>query len=462
MAALCVNTVTVHVLLSVFFLSGALDGCPDKSDLFITVPQGMEALSGSCLQIPCNYSTKPTRQHEIDYSRETYVQWIKNYAFPQNPGIVVFDSSKTDNEYTMNISGNLSQNYCTTLFYNVTTEHTGTYYFRFYNSPFVASAICDHLDIIVKDSPQSPTIKISGELREKESLSITCSALTPCPHSPPKLTWSLQQDSANKLEENKDRTFTAIIQETIILSDKHDGYNITCSAGYPVNEGQGVKIKTAGDKITLNVSYAPKDTSASISPSVLESVGGLVNLTCSSRANPPVSNFTLFKRSRYEPMNISREGLFSFFATEGGAYFCVATNDVGNETSTDIYLTIKSEGELQWLLITGLIIGIICLIIIVIIIVCVWRSKSTNETAQQTQSQTGEELTVRSASKTEEENVHYGEINFSNLRHEPPPDSQRDSRQEQDTVYAQVKVSGTVNRSTYTSDGLDDLYTQVK
>ncbi|GLD45684.1 sialoadhesin-like protein, partial [Lates japonicus] len=286
----------------------------------------------------------------------------------------------------MNITGNLSQNYCTTLFYNVTSDHTGTYYFfRLEGNPFRASAVCDHLDITVKDSPWNPTIKISGELREKESLNITCSALTPCPHSPPKLTWSLRQESDNKLEENKDRTFTAIIQETIILSDKHDGYNITCSAGYPVNEGQGVKIKTAEDKITLSVSYAPKDTSASISPSVLEPVGGLVNLTCSSRANPPVSNFTWFKKSRYEPMNISREGVFSFFATEGGAYFCVATNDVGNQMSKDIYLTIKNEGEPQWLPVIGLIIGIICLISTVIIIVCVRRSKSTNETAQQTQ-----------------------------------------------------------------------------
>ncbi|GLD75203.1 myeloid cell surface antigen CD33-like protein [Lates japonicus] len=64
-----------------------------------------------------------------------------------------------------------------------------------------------------------------------------------------------------------------------------------------------------------------------------------------------------------------------------------------------------------------------------------------------------EELTVKeSASKAEEENVHHGEIDFSKLRHEPPPDSPRDSRQEQDTVYAQghcKKNEGTVSgRST--------------
>ena len=71
------------------------------------------------------------------------------------------------------------------------------------------------------------------------------------------------------------------------------------------------------------------------------------------------------------------------------------------------------------------------------------------------QSQTGEELTVEEpVSKTEEE-IHYGEIDFSKQRNKSPPVPEQDGGQTEDPLYAQVKVSETANRP-------EDLYAQVK
>ncbi|XP_053198165.1 myelin-associated glycoprotein-like [Scomber japonicus] len=251
MAVLSTNMLTVNMLLSVFFLPGALDACSEKSHLFITAPLKMEALSGSCLQIPCNFSVRVATQ--FDGSRETFAVWMKrDHKFKTYPNNVIFNSSQTVNTYPMKITGNLKEKNCTTLFSNLTTTYTDIYYFRVENRPFKQTAVCDPLHITVTDSPPSPRIEISGELKEKESVTITCSAFTPCPHSPPKLTWNLQQDAHNTIEENTDRTFTTKIQKTITLSDKHDGYTITCSSIYSVNEGHNVK--SAEGKVTLNVS----------------------------------------------------------------------------------------------------------------------------------------------------------------------------------------------------------------
>ncbi|KAM9337566.1 sialic acid-binding Ig-like lectin 12 [Symphorus nematophorus] len=248
---------------------GVLADCTKEAHLLITTPKKMEALSGSCLRIPCNFRSKS--EQGFDSSRETFGVWIKtDPKFDNNPNNVIFNSSKTDNIYPMNITGNLREKNCTTLFSNLITSYTDTYYYRVENKAVMATASCDPLQITVKDSPPSPRIEISGDLKEKESVTITCSASTPCPHSPPKLTWNLKQDSHNKTEENTDGTFTTKIQETITLSEQHDGYNITCSARYPVNGGQH---KTAKETKTLSVSYAPKDTSVSISPSGLVSAG---------------------------------------------------------------------------------------------------------------------------------------------------------------------------------------------
>ncbi|XP_027130060.1 sialic acid-binding Ig-like lectin 7 isoform X5 [Larimichthys crocea] len=250
-AVLSVNMGTASMLLSVFFVSGALAACSKRSYLFITAPQKMEALSGSCLLIPCTF--RATLEQEFD-SRETFGVWIKTDSrFDIDPNNVIFSSSRTDNIYPMRFTGNLREKNCTTLFSNLTTNYTDTYYFRVENKPFMGTAYCDPLKITVQDSPPSPRIEISGDLKEKESVSITCSAFTPCPHSPPKLTWNLQQDSHNKIQENTDGTFTTKIQKTITLSDQHDGYNITCSVTYPVNEGK--HVKTAEQRKTLSVSY---------------------------------------------------------------------------------------------------------------------------------------------------------------------------------------------------------------
>ncbi|XP_065327724.1 vascular cell adhesion protein 1-like [Pelmatolapia mariae] len=339
-----VNIMTGIMLLSLLFIPNSLAACPQDSNLFITAPTEMEALSGSCLQIPCNFSDYGVTVNGFDSTRPVFGVWIKNdnniKAHPEN---VIFNSSGTVNIYPMNITGNLKEKNCTTLFSNLNTTYTNTYYFRIMNWPFRATAVCESVQITIKDSPWRPNITIPGDLKEKESVTITCSALTPCPHSPPQLTWNFQQDSHNKIEENKDGSFTTKIQQTITLSDTDDGKKIICSARYPVNQGKDPK--TAETEETLSVSYAPKNTSASISPSGLVSAGSWVNLSCSSRAKPPVSSFTWFKKSRDGAVKVSEGEIYSFNVTDGGVYYCVATNDLGNQTSAQIHVTV---GDSPW------------------------------------------------------------------------------------------------------------------
>ncbi|XP_031150432.1 vascular cell adhesion protein 1-like isoform X3 [Sander lucioperca] len=452
---------TDNMLLTVFFVSGALAACPKEPSLFITAPKNMEALSGSCLVIPCNFSAKSDQ--EFNSTRTTFGVWIKTDSRVSINKNIIFNSSGTVTYYPMSITGDLRQKKCTTLFSSLITSYTDTYFFRIENRPFLATASCDSLQITIQDSPPSPRIEISGDLKEKESVTISCSASTPCPHSPPKLTWNLQQDPHNNIEENTDHTFTTKIQKTITLSDTHDGFNISCSATYPVNEGR--EVKTADERKTLNVSYAPKNTSVSISPSGLVSAGSWVNLTCSSRAKPPAS-FSWFNNSKDRAISVAEGDFYRVKVTNvtDGVYYCVATNDLGKQTSSEIHVT--NEGAKQvdhfspWGAVVGVIIGII---ILLCVIVAVWWLKTKHPTLQQTQSLTAEEPAVQEPARaTQTEDIHYGEIDFSKQRPEPSSSSEQDRGQQQDTLYAQVKVSQTANSLTQTADGPEDLYAQVK
>ncbi|XP_028289323.1 B-cell receptor CD22-like [Parambassis ranga] len=468
MAALCVNLLTVNMFLSVFFLPGDLADCGLRSVVSIFTPEKMEALSGSCLHIPCTFTAKPGDK-EFDSTRPTFGVWYKSVlTFANGQENAVYNSREKVNKYPMNITGNLSQKNCSTLFSNLTTSHTDTYFFRVNNWPYIATASCDRLEITVKDSPWSPSIHISaGDLKEKQSVSITCSALTPCPHSPPQLTWNLHPDSHSETEENTDGTFTTKLQQTITLSHTHDGYNISCSVTYPVNGGRN---KTAETQQTLSVSYAPRNTSASISPSGLLSAGIWVNLTCSSRAKPPISSFTWFKNTTDGPKNVSEGDFYSFNVTDssaGGDYYCVASNDLGDETSEVVHLTVAvkepgfvgpSVSDFKPFLAI-----IIAIILLICVIVCVWRLKIMHHIQQTKQSQTVSQSTVDKAvrrAEREDGAIHYGEIDFSKQR--PGPSSVQDSRQQLDTVYAQVKVNQPANRPSHPDDGAEQLYAQVK
>ncbi|XP_034561973.1 sialic acid-binding Ig-like lectin 7 [Notolabrus celidotus] len=370
-------SMSANMFLIVLFVPGARTQCPERSGLFITSPQRMEALNGSCLLIPCNFSAR--YEYQFVSTRETFGLWNKENQITYNPRNVVYNSRWTVLKYPISITGDLKEKNCTTLFSNVNATFKGIYYFRIMNWPFRSTAICDPLNITVRDSPWSPRIEISGDLKEEESVTITCSALTPCPHSPPKLTWSLQSDSLNNMEENTDGTFTTQIQESITLSEHHDGYNITCSATYPVNEGRDVR--TAEETKTLSVSYSPRNTSVLISPSDPVSAGSTVNLTCSCRGNPPVVHFVWYRISdgRLELIKVDSQVyvLKVTSSDRGRSFLCGCRNDRDIQLSTGLQLIFEGDhsSEPVGLEVVLKILGILLLVSTLIIFEWWFRSR---------------------------------------------------------------------------------------
>ncbi|XP_014882127.1 B-cell receptor CD22-like, partial [Poecilia latipinna] len=399
----------------------------------IKAPNPIEALSGSCLHVPCSF-TFQKGENDFNNGGKASAKWI-----PSTKSI--FDISQGVNNHEINIVGNINQKNCTTVFSGIKTTQETKYFLRVQRGEYKATACSASLQIKVQDSPWSPSINVPSDLKEHQSVTVTCSAFTPCPHSPPQLTWNLQQDSLRQTEKNTDGTFTTKIQETITLSDTHDGYNIRCSARYPVIGG----IKTAETEVTLSVSYAPRNTSASISPSGLVSAGSWVELSCSSRAKPP-PRFTWFSISKDGATNVSVEQVYIINATEGGEFHCVATNHLG-QTRSSVILVINEAGNVSFWTALLASIGVILLICLVI---CVWWFKFKHPSAQQTLTHT--EMEVQTPEKKPDEEIHYGEVNFLPRRPAASAVSVED-RQQQETVYAPVKVS---------ADRSEDLYAQVK
>nr|XP_046148916.1 myelin-associated glycoprotein-like isoform X2 [Oncorhynchus gorbuscha]XP_046148917.1 myelin-associated glycoprotein-like isoform X2 [Oncorhynchus gorbuscha]XP_046148918.1 myelin-associated glycoprotein-like isoform X2 [Oncorhynchus gorbuscha]XP_046148919.1 myelin-associated glycoprotein-like isoform X2 [Oncorhynchus gorbuscha] len=333
------------LFLIVLFISGVL-ACFGQRNLITTMPDRLDVLTGSCVQIPCSFDIPDQHKDTFNSSILLSGVWMKESPyFGERPDRVIFNSRETVNRYQGKITGNMSQKNCTTVFFNVTTDYTNIYFFRIESQPYSATDPVKSVDIVVSDLPSSPIITVSGEVKEGTPVSLNCSAVTPCPEHPPELTWTppTQFTTENQLQENPDQTKSVLSTVTFTPSYLHHEKNITCTAVYPV----GTRNKTAEHNMMLNVSFSPKDTLASIRPADPVSVGSCVILTCSSTANPPVTDFTWFQISEGKTTQVaSGQSYFLNVAVgDGGLYYCEARNSHGCGKSKEVQLAIKGQEE---------------------------------------------------------------------------------------------------------------------
>lgn len=146
---LCFSKLFFYFDCLINFFAGTCTPCSKQPDLEITSPKTIQAPSGSCLQIPCKFN--PTLGREFDGRGKISGVWIKRDSrYAINPSNVVFNSSRSFNNYTMDIIGNLSQRNCTTLFSNVVTSYSDTYFFRVESKSFSATASCTPVKVMVE------------------------------------------------------------------------------------------------------------------------------------------------------------------------------------------------------------------------------------------------------------------------------------------------------------------------
>ncbi|XP_038838523.1 sialic acid-binding Ig-like lectin 13 [Salvelinus namaycush] len=401
------------------------------------MPDRLDVLTGSCIQIPCTCNILDKNKYTFNSTIPTFGVWIKESPdFGLHPDNVIFNSSETVNRYQGKITGNMSQKNCTTVFFNVTTSYTNKYFFRIESQPFRATDTEKSVDIVVWDLPSSPIITVSGEMKEGTPVSLNCSAIAPCPEHPPELTWTLptQFTTENQLQENPDQTKSVLSTVTFTPSYLHHEKNITCTAVYPV----GASNKTAEHNMMLNVSFSPKDTSASISPADPESVGSCVNLTCSSTANPPVTNFTWFQISGDKPIQVATGLHYSLNVTavDGGLYFCEARNSHGCGKSNDVQLASKGPEEHNNSMVFWVAAGTLAAFLFISLISLFNFPVGTVCANQAT---AGEEPEERAEDQSEE--IHYGDIDFSKLQTKETPAAAQDRVQGQESEYAEVNVT---------------------
>ncbi|KAL1005618.1 hypothetical protein UPYG_G00061420 [Umbra pygmaea] len=216
---------------------------------------------------------------------------------------------------------------------------------------------------------------------------------------------------------------------------------------------------------TLTVLYGPKNTSVSVSPSGEIVEGSSVTLTCSSDANPPVDNYTWYKKNVTSPKASGQSyNITNITSEDTGEYYCEAKNLVGSQNSKFSMINIAGTQPSYLTLII-----VVIPVVLVVLIMCLCglicfrtnrkkKPKSISDTIDKADDGKRDSIpvyaisniTTSTAAQTTEtdnqEDIQYASVQFSSSKNQEVPlyssvqQSQR-QKQEEEAQYAAVKFS---------------------
>ncbi|XP_067247978.1 myelin-associated glycoprotein-like [Chanodichthys erythropterus] len=307
-------------------------------DFNINLPKRVEALEGSCVFIPCTFDID--QQYKDDLTDAKRI-WYKDGS----PPTVVFDSSHPDTgPLRGEIFGTPTEKNCTTRFNNVEQKDNGSYLFRIETNGRLKHSYRKPEDLVhisIIDSPPKPTVSLfedqeETEVKEGSSVNLRCSTKIFCSSRPAVLTWSSSPEHLLKeIVTQQRQSETELISDLIFtVTHRHHSATFTCTVTHQLQKDI---TKSRNKSRTLQVQYAPKSTSAHVSPSGFVLEGRSVTLSCSSDANPPELNYTWYRdtEEHLKPVQTGQNlTINNTDPTHSGRYVCTAQNKHGAQNAS--------------------------------------------------------------------------------------------------------------------------------
>ncbi|XP_026856182.2 myelin-associated glycoprotein-like isoform X2 [Electrophorus electricus] len=309
-------------------------------DFSIKMPSMLEALNGTCIMIPCQFSIPEDQKTKLQLPVTGVWRKASRWFFDS---VDIFNSSQKANKLDGKILGDLTQKNCTSVLYNIHSSLSDSYYFRLETG--FKYTFETPVWISVKDTLPEPILsRVDISVNEGAEVEIICTAMVPCPQYPPNLTWvPLLGNCTETMEKQADGTFTLSSVLRFVSSHVNHEQRISCTVDYPLQTSGGHNVYES--TATITVLFLPK-MMIEVNPLGPLRKGENTTLFCSAAANPAVTHIRWFQEREgnvYEVNTTETILTFSMTSDKVGFYFCEAQNAYGKQNSSTVRLEIQEE-----------------------------------------------------------------------------------------------------------------------
>ncbi|GLD67823.1 hemicentin-1-like isoform X1 [Lates japonicus] len=202
-------------------------------------------------------------------------------------------------------------------------EETASYTHDFYPGDNISCAFRGYEDYpspsVYAPRAALAVVSPSGQIVEDSSVTLTCSS-----DANPAAIYTWYNNRETFISRGPEFVFNTI--------HSSDSGEYSCTA----DNGLG---KSTGN-IVINVKYAPKTSSVSVSPSGQIVEGSSVTLTCSSDANP-AAKYTWYKENQTLPGKQERIHFNPISSEDKGIYHCRSENQYGQLNSSSVVIDVQ-------------------------------------------------------------------------------------------------------------------------
>ncbi|KAM8772564.1 vascular cell adhesion protein 1-like, partial [Acanthopagrus schlegelii] len=267
------------------------------------------------------------------------------------------------------------------VFSSIQSSDSGEYYCTAENQ--LGRRTSEYIYINVTYGPRLPSVSVSpsAEIVEGSSVTLTCSSdANPAAN----YTWYKENQTLIQGPEG-------IYNFSSISSEDRGNYSCKSENKY----GQ-----TNSTSVFIDVQYAPRLPSVSVSPSAEIVEGSSVTLTCSSDANP-AGNYTWYKENEDSPKASGQIFTITDFRAEhSGNYYCEAQNRRGRHNSTLQLTVVAATWKLPVALSTT---AVILIFMLLLVFFGIRRVRSSQQQS---------EADERPDNRAQTEELHYGSVRF--------------------------------------------------
>ncbi|XP_071059931.1 sialoadhesin-like isoform X2 [Pseudochaenichthys georgianus] len=220
----------------------------------------------------------------------------------------------------------------------------------------------ERITVDVKYSPKLPSVSASpsAEIEEGSSMTLTCSS-----------------------DANPAADYTWYKENRTLFQGAEGSYHVTSISSedrgnyYCKSENQYGEINSTS--LFVDVQYAPKPPSVSVSPSAEREEGSSVTLTCSSDANP-AANYTWYKKNE-DSAKASGQifNISDFRAEHSGSYSCEAQNKLGRSNSTFHLIVVTGAWKSRAV---GITTAVVLSVILLSIFLLIWKKKAAKRSSE--------------------------------------------------------------------------------